>query len=52
MYSQGFVFMSSLAVGVLVDQTNVITALTAIGISGIVLGSVAYLVFPLIRQAR
>ena len=52
MYSQGFVFMSSLAVGVLVDQTNVITALTAIGISGIVLGSLAYLVFPLIRQAR
>ena len=52
MYSQGFVFMSSLAVGLLVDQTTVVVALTVIGIAGIVLGAMSYLAFPLIRQAR
>ena len=44
--------MSSLAVGVLVDQTTVVVALTVIGVAGIVLGLLAYLAFPLVRQAR
>jgi hypothetical protein len=52
MYSQGFVFMSSLAVGLLVDQTTVVFALTIIGMAGLVLSAVAYAVFPLVRNAR
>ena len=52
MYSQGLVFMSSLAVGLLVDQTTVVFALTVIGVAGLVLGAVAYAVFPLVKNAR
>ena len=52
LYSQGFVFMSSLAVGLLVDLTNVVVALAAVGIAGLVLGSIFYLVLPRVRQAR
>ncbi|HIM63142.1 MAG TPA: MFS transporter [Dehalococcoidia bacterium] len=52
LYSQGFVFMSSLAVGLLVDLTNVVVALAAVGIAGLVLGSISYLVLPRVRQAR
>ena len=52
LYSQGFVFMSSLAVGLLVDLTTVVVALAAVGIAGLVLGSISYLVFPRVRQAR
>ena len=52
LYSQGFVFMSSLAVGLLVDLTTVVIALTAVGAAGLVLGSISYLVLPRVRQAR
>ena len=52
LYSQGFVFMSSLAVGLLVDLTTVVVALAAVGIAGLVLGSISYLVLPRVRQAR
>ena len=51
LYSQGFVFMSSLAVGLLVDLTTVVVALAAVGIAGLVLGSISYLVLPRVRQA-
>jgi len=51
LYSQGFVFMSSLAVGLLVDLTTVVVALAAVGIVGLVLGSISYLVLPRVRQA-
>ena len=52
LYSQGFVFMSSLAVGLLVDLTSVVIALTAVGIAGLVLGSISYMILPRVRQAR
>ena len=52
LYSQGFVFMSSLAVGLLVDLTTVVVALAAVGVAGLVFGSISYLVFPRVRQAR
>jgi len=52
LYSQGFVFMSSLAVGLLVDLTTVVVALAAVGIAGLVLGSISYLVLPKVRRAR
>ncbi len=52
LYSQGLVFMSSLAVGLLVDLTTVVVALAAVGIAGLVLGSISYLVLPRVRQAR
>ncbi len=52
LYSQGFVFMSSLAVGLLVDLTTVVVALAAVGIAGLVLGSISYLMLPRVRQAR
>ena len=52
LYSQGFVFMSSLAVGLWVDLTTVVVALAAVGIAGLVLGSISYLVLPRVRQAR
>jgi len=52
MYSQGFVFMSSLAVGLLVDLTTVVITLTAIGTAGLVLGAVSYVILPRVRQAR
>jgi len=52
LYSQGFVLMSSLAVGLLVDLTTVVVALAAVGIAGLVLGSISYLVLPRVRQAR
>ena len=52
LYSQGFVFMSSLAVGLLVDLTTVVVALAAVGIAGLVLGSISYLVLPRVRQAH
>ena len=52
MYSQGFVFMSSLAVGLLVDLTTVVIALTAVGAAGLVLGAISYVVLPRVRQAR
>ena len=52
MYSQGFVFMSSLAVGLLVDLTTVVVALTVVGVAGIVLGLLSYIMLPRVRQAR
>ena len=52
MYSQGFVFMSSLAVGFLVDLTSVVVALTAVGLAGLALGSMSYLILPRVRQAK
>ncbi|MCH7843427.1 MAG: MFS transporter [Chloroflexi bacterium] len=52
LYSQGFVFMSSLAVGYLVDLTTVVVALTVVGLAGLVLGSISYVVFPRVRQAH
>ena len=52
LYSQGFVFMSSLAVGLLVDLTTVVIALTAVGAAGLVLGSISYWAFPRVRQAH
>ena len=52
LYSQGFVFMSSLAVGLLVDLTTVVVALTVIGAAGIVLGAISYVILPRVRQAR
>tara|TARA_B100001765_G_scaffold134388_1_gene84698 strand:+ start:515 stop:1732 length:1218 start_codon:yes stop_codon:yes gene_type:complete len=52
LYSQGFVFMSSLAVGLLVDLTSVVIALTAVGVAGLVLGSISYMILPRVRQAR
>jgi hypothetical protein len=44
--------MSSLAVGLLVDLTTVVVALAAVGITGLVFGSISYLVFPRVRQAH
>jgi MFS family permease len=52
LYSQGFVFMSSLAVGLLVDLTTVVVALAAVGITGLLFGSISYLVFPRVRKAH
>ena len=52
LYSQGFVFMSSLAVGLLVDLTTVVVALTVVGAAGLVLGSLSYMILPRIRQAH
>ena len=52
MYSQGFEFMSSLAVGFLVDLTSVVVALTAVGLAGLALGSMSYLILPRVRQAK
>ena len=52
LYSQGFVFMSSLAVGWLVDFTTVVVALTVVGLAGVVLGSISYMILPSVRQAR
>ena len=52
MYSQGFVFMSSLAVGLLVDLTTVVVALTVVGVAGIILGTLSYIMLPRVRQAR
>ncbi len=52
MYSQGFVFMSSLAVGWLVDLTTVVVALTVIGSAGLVLGLISYMILPRVRDAR
>ncbi|NQW22589.1 MAG: MFS transporter [SAR202 cluster bacterium] len=51
-YSQGFVFMSSLAVGWLVDLTTVVIALTVIGTAGLILGSISYMILPRVRQAQ
>ena len=44
--------MSSLAVGLLVDLTTVVVALTAVGAAGLVLGAISYLALPRVRQAR
>ena len=52
LYSQGFVFMSSLAVGLLVDLTTVVVALTVVGVAGLVLGLISYMILPSVRQAR
>ena len=52
LYSQGFVFMSSLAVGLLADLTIMVIALTAVGAAGLVSGSISYLILPRVRQAR
>ncbi|PKB71506.1 MAG: hypothetical protein BZY87_05090 [SAR202 cluster bacterium Io17-Chloro-G6] len=52
MYGQGFVFMSSLAVGLLVDLTTVVVALTAVGMAGLVLGLLSYMILPRVRQAH
>ena len=52
LYSQGFVFMSSLAVGLLVDLTTVVVALTVVGVAGLILGSISYIMLPSVRQAR
>lgn len=52
LYSQGFVFMSSLAVGLLVDLTTVVVALTVVGVAGLALGSLSYMMLPRVRQAR
>ena len=52
MYSQGFVFMSSLAVGLLVDLTTVVVALTVVGVAGLVLSSISYMILPRVRQAH
>ena len=52
LYSQGFVFMSSLAVGLLVDLTTVVVALTVVGVAGLVLGAISYTILPRVRQAR
>ena len=52
MYSQGFVFMSSLAVGFLVDLTSVVVALTAVGLAGLALGSISYIILTRVRQAK
>jgi len=52
MYGQGFVFGSSLAVGLLVDLTTVVVALTVVGLAGLVLISISSLVLPRVRQAR
>lgn len=52
MYGQGFVFLSSLAVGLLVDLTTVVVALTVVGVAGIVLGLLSYTMLPRVRQAR
>jgi len=35
----------------LVDLTTVVVALAAVGIVGLVLGSISYLVLPRVRQA-
>ena len=51
-YGQGFVFMSSLAVGLLVDLTTVVVALTIVGVAGLVLSSISYMILPRVRQAR
>ena len=52
LYSQGFLFMSSLAVGLLVDLTTVVVALTVVGVAGLILGSISYIILPRVRQAR
>ena len=52
LYSQGFIFMSSLAVGLLVDLTTVVVALTAVGLAGLVLSSISYMILPRVRQAH
>ncbi|MQF90743.1 MAG: MFS transporter [SAR202 cluster bacterium] len=52
LYSQGFVFMSSLAVGLLVDLTTVVIALSVVGGAGILLGAISYLALPGLRAAR
>ncbi len=52
LYSQGFVFMSSLAIGLLVDLTTVVVALTVVGAAGLVLGALAYTLLPRVRQAH
>ena len=52
LYGQGFVFMSSLAVGLLVDLTTVVVALTAVGAAGLVLGLISYLALPRVRHAH
>ncbi|MQG14260.1 MAG: MFS transporter [SAR202 cluster bacterium] len=52
LYSQGFVFMSSLAVGLLVDLTTVVIALSVVGGAGILLGAISYLTLPGLRAAR
>ena len=44
--------MSSLAVGLLVDLTSVVVALTAVGLAGLALGSISYLILPRVRQAK
>ena len=51
LYGQGFVFMSSLAVGLLVDLTTVVVALTVVGLAGLILGSLSYLILPSVRRA-
>ena len=51
LYSQGFVFMSSLAVGLLVDLTTVVVALTVVGAAGLALGAIAYMILPRVRLA-
>ena len=50
-YSQGFLIMSSLAVGWAVDLTSVETAMTIMGLAGLALGIVAYGLLPRVRQA-
>ena len=52
LYSQGFVFMSSLIVGLLVDLTTVVIALSVVGGAGILLGAISYLALPGLRAAR
>jgi len=52
LYSQGFVFMSSLAAGLLVDLTTVVIALSVVGGAGILLGGISYLALPGLRAAR
>ena len=51
-YGQGFVFMSSLAIGLLVDLTTVVVALTIVGVAGLVLGLLSFMVLPRVRQAH
>ena len=52
LYGQGFIFMSSLAVGLLVDLTTVVIALTVVGLAGLVLGLISFAILPSVRQAR
>ena len=51
LYGQGFVFMSSLAVGLLVDLTTVVVAVTVVGVAGLILGSLSFMILPRVRQA-